>query len=253
MDDRAGDAQWPHEIARLQSAVQATGPGTARDHLRGRLWRLLFEALMRFLRIHDRHSHSTACADLEDIAAAKALEILSRAESGAWDSSGRSAAEISGYLSSAARFGWIDHIQRRTREVRIPDDAGAESLLEHDATGTASSPESPTVSAEARELADALRACVERLPDRERRVWFYRAYYEMSSREIAVHPQVRLNAPHVDVVLQRTRGALRDCMRGKGHELTDLPAGAFVDLWEMLATMADQEAPGNGGRDWRIP
>ena len=227
--------QWPLEIARLQAILKSTDAEPARNALRGALWRLLFEALTRHLRYHGRHAASAEPADLEDIASAKALEMLFRAESGAWDLSGRSAAEISGYVSSAARHGWVDHVQRSARHVRLPDEDGPDPCLGREPVR---GNESPTHRAEARELAEALRGCVERLPERERRVWLFRAYYEMSSRTIAEHPQIRLKTAHVDVVAQRARAAVRECMGNKGHDLADLPPGAFVDLWEVLEAMA---------------
>ena len=242
------EALWPREVARLQAAIRGTPSGPARDLLRGALWRLLFEALFRCLTLQSRGARHADRADLEDIASEKALEILSRAESGAWDSSGRSAAEISGYISTAARYGWIDHVQRSSRE--IPTSEEDESVLPVDAhLATATATAAPTSRAEAAELALAVRECAEALPARERRVWFYRAYYDMSSREIAEHPQVQLKAPHVDVLAQRARAALRNCLEAKGHAAGDPPPGAFVDLWEALESMAEQDSIENSPRE----
>jgi RNA polymerase sigma factor (sigma-70 family) len=229
--------QWPLEIARLQATLRSTSCDMARDTLRGALWRLLFEALSRHLRFHGRSAPAAEPADLEDIAASKALEMLSRAESGAWDLSGRSAAEISGYVASAARHGWVDHVQRSARHVRLANDEALDPRVER-GRHPARPEDSPANRTEAREIASALRACVERLPERERRVWLFRAYYEMSSRTIAQHPLISLNAAHVDVVAQRARAAVRECMTRKGHDVGDLPPGTFVDLWEVLESMA---------------
>jgi RNA polymerase sigma factor (sigma-70 family) len=235
------DPVWALEVLRLHAAVRSIPSGRERDGSRGDLWRLLFESLMRYLRGQSRSFRNCSVNDLEDIAAEKALEILGRAESGAWDLSDRSAAEVSGYIAKVARNGWLDFVKRAAREVRMndddspePDGNGLPKL--HAERGT-----TPSDLAESAELANAVRECAARLPERERRVWFFRAYYDMSSREIAAHPAVALKPAHVDVIAQRARDALRDCLRSKGHEGGDAPAGAFVEIWEQLESMARRE------------
>jgi DNA-directed RNA polymerase specialized sigma24 family protein len=236
-------AQWPLEILRLAGALRSQETGFPREAARGDLWRLLFEALMRFLLSHARHSAATERAVLEDIAAEKALELLGRAESGAWDITGRSPSEVAGYVSTAARYGWIDHVQRAGREVQPSESDGYASphslrLVDDQIDG-----------AEATEWVHALRDCVDALPDRGRRAWFFRAYYEMSSRDIAQHPLVAINAPHVDVLVQRTREALRKCLQKKGHEVEDAGRRAFVELWEYFDTLARREEAATPLRD----
>lgn len=231
-------AHWPLEVARLRESIAAATLACERDAARGSLWRLLFEALMRYLRLHSRHARGVSPADLEDIASEKALEILARAESGAWDLAGRSSAEISGYISRVARNGWIDLVHRVSREVRAPEGGDPDQAPEGILLRAAGSSPGPEECAESAELTLALRDCVERLPARERRVWFFRAFYDMSSREIAAHPRVGLNAAHVDVVAQRARQALRDCLERKGHAAGAAPAGAFVQLWALLERLA---------------
>jgi len=235
---------WPLEVARLQAALRDCQPGSTRDELRGELWRLLFEALSRQLRLQSRTARYVQAADVEDIASEKALEILARAESGAWDSSGRSPAEISGYISSAARYGWIDYVQRASREVRVQEDDGEVHEYPTGNSSPAGAAVAPADRAESLELASAVRDCASALPERDRRIWFYRAFYDMSSREIAQHPLVRLRAAHVDVLVQRARVALRDCLRAKGHDDGEAPAGAFVELWAALESMAEHEGGG---------
>lgn len=238
-------ALWPLEIARLQAAFVSSPEHSARDALRGALWRLLFESLGRFLRIQSRGWRSLDPSDLEDIAAEIALEILLRAESGAWNPAGRSGAEISGYVAAAARNGWIDFVQRTTREPRMPEMGTPEVLPDSPLVQAAPASDDPADRAEARELARAVRECAEILPARERRVWFLRAFYEMSSRDIADHPAVRLNAPHVDVLVRRARVALRDCVQRKGHHLEGTPRAAFVELWDLLESMEERECGEN--------
>ena len=63
---------WPLELARLQVALGGEDASQARDHARGAFWRLLFQALVRFLRIHSR---SADASTLEDIAAERIATI----------------------------------------------------------------------------------------------------------------------------------------------------------------------------------
>jgi RNA polymerase sigma factor (sigma-70 family) len=236
-------ARWPLEVLRRHASLRAAPPGPAREAERGALWRLVFEALVRYLRVHSRGWSGVDPADLEDIAADKALEILGRAESGAWNPAGRSAAEVAGYVSSAARFGWIDFARRDARETRVPDVAELESRADRRPHAPGPEPAAgPAERAEAVELAAALRECIARLRPRDRRVWFLRAYHDLSSREIAAHPEVRLAPAHVDVVMQRTREALARCLAARGHGAGAAPRGAFVELWELLESMAGSEA-----------
>jgi RNA polymerase sigma factor (sigma-70 family) len=238
---------WPAEIVRLHAALKAADGAPARDRYRGALWRLLIEALTRFLRGHARRAGAWADAEIEDIAAEKALGMLARAESGAWDVAGRTPGEIVQYVSHAARNGWLDHASRSRREVLRAPAEGEEEVEESGAGEIAPATSGTTEGAtEARELALALRSCVERLPERERRVWFFRAYYEMSSRAIADHPLVQVRVAHVDVINQRARDALRACMRGKGHDLVGFPPEAFVELWEALEGLAHGFPPPSG-------
>ena len=53
----------------------------------------------------------------------------------------------------------------------------------------------------------------------------------MPSKDIAVHPELCLKASYVDVLLQRVRQAIRDCMLRKGFEAQDMPPGTFAELW----------------------
>jgi hypothetical protein len=53
----------------------------------------------------------------------------------------------------------------------------------------------------------------------------------MPSKEIALHPEVKLKIGHVDVILQRSREAIRNCMKHKGFETGHMPPGTFTELW----------------------
>jgi DNA-directed RNA polymerase specialized sigma24 family protein len=66
---------------------------------------------------------------------------------------------------------------------------------------------------------------------RSRRIWLFRVFYEMPTRDIASHPDISLKPGHVDVLLQRCRETIRDCMRAKGHDLHEIPPGTFIEMW----------------------
>lgn len=240
---------WPAELARLQPQLRLAGGQPGREHARTAFWCLLVQVLERFLRGYARRANSSWDDEIQDLASEKALGLLLRAESGAWDLSGRHSGEIVRYLSHAARNGWLDHVTATRRESSRGDLPGdVEAMEEWMDVGPlpserASAP-SAEASVEASELAAALRDCVTQLPERDRRVWFYRAFYEMNSKDIAEHPQIGLRTDHVDVINQRAREALRRCMGNKGHDLTEFPKEAFVQLWEVLEDMA-REGEGN--------
>jgi hypothetical protein len=58
-------------------------------------------------------------------------------------------------------------------------------------------------------------------------------FLERPSREIA--GRLGVKESHVDVIVQRARAALRECMRKKGHPDTALMPGAFVEIWSAIA------------------
>jgi len=168
--------------------------------------------------------------DLEDLASQKALELLLRAEEGAWDPGGRPDHEVAGYVSKVARHALVDLARRRGRESPAPDDPEAWATVLAERGGDAVRPEDRIV---AQEFARALRACVAALAPRAQLAWYHRVFLERPSREIAA--DLGLSPAHVDVVVQRARAALRACMEQKGHRDPQLRAGAFVELWRHFA------------------
>ena len=97
--------------------------------------------------------------------------------------------------------------------------------------------------AESKAYAEALKRCAETLENRARTIWLFRVFYEMSSKEISTHPEVRIKPGYVDVILQRVRDSLRECMRRKGHDTHQLPTGVFVELWRAFR-MEEAQAVG---------
>jgi len=195
---------------------------------------MLNSLIMNYLRIQSSRSTRVAAEDLEDIAAQKSLDLLCKSEQGEWDPSGRNPGEIVSFLTAVARNGLVDFL-RRNRHLVMSDPADDPVWATHQAlpTGMASSGALPSHQVERREYVKALRDCVSGLQPRAQQVWFYRVFLEMPSKEIASHPEVKLNAGNVDVILQRTREVVRDCMIRKGYDPQDMPPGTFSELWRL--------------------
>jgi len=207
---------WPTRLRRACEQVGQLREGAARDEARGEVWLILNAVISRFLRGHARTLGRISAQDREDIAAQKSLDLLRRIEQGTWDMEEREPAEIAGFLSQVARYGLLDFLRadRRRKDPPPPREMDSEGMSEW-----------------GREYVRALRQCVAHLTDRARRIWFFRVLCSMPSKEIASHPDVRLKSGHVDVVLQRARQAMRECMEQQGYEPRDMPPGTFVELW----------------------
>lgn len=225
---------WPSELAAACAALR-NAPRDGRDAPRGRLWRVLHAALFAAARAQARRVMAASAEDLEDIASAKALELLGRAEEGTWDPSGRPAHEIAGFVSRVARNGLIDLARRRGHEAPPPsDDAAWDAPIEDPAA-------TPEEALAAREFVAALAACVGALAPRSRQLWFRRVFLGVASRELAA--LTGLQAAHVDVIVSRARAALRGCMEAKGYGSDDVRPGAFAALWPV----AEREWREQGG------
>lgn len=219
--------RWPGRLLDAHAVLRAPGAG-AREK-RAALedaWLILHTALVRFARAHASRGGQASREDVEDVASEKALELVRRLESGAWDPSGHGPGAIAGFLGTVARNGLVDRFRKQGKHMELRDEDAEAQPSEAPVDGNADA------RLESRVFATALQDCAARLKERDRCVWFFRVFYELPSREIAAHPEIRLKAPHVDVILQRCRRAVRDCMRKKGHEVTELPRGTFLHLWE---------------------
>ena len=237
-------ALWPLRIAACCKSLRDGPSPSRRDALRGETWAALHAALMRFLRARVRRGYPSR-EDLEDIASAKAIELLSRAESGVWTPEGRSAGEIASYVATVARNGLVDFSRRTRHEAHSDDDSNEDEDGGEHAPRSEEPP--PHALVEGRELSHALRDCVQRLQPRARRVWFFRAFYEMTSREIAAHPDVGLEAAYVDVVAKRARDSLRACLAERGLDASEPTPGAFVELWAALESVERLAQDRTGG------
>lgn len=186
--------------------------GAARERARAWAWRLLHAALFGALRMQAGRIAPVSQEDLEDLASAKSLELLARAEAGLWDPQPHTPHEVAGFIRRVARNGLVDLARRRSRESPPPEN---EELWDMTIASRLPAAEGPDDWASAREFAAALEGCVRELAPRARQVWFLRACLERSSRDIAALAGV--SAANVDVIVMRARAALADCMMGKGH------------------------------------
>lgn len=233
--DRPPEPRWPTCLARLRDDLAGTD-GDARQEARGQRWLLLNSVLLRYLRIHAAHLGSASREEFEDIAAEKSLDLLLRAGSGQWNSTGRSEGEIAAYLSTIARNGLLDLFRHPDRRRVTGVESGAElDPPAHDGGAMARSA-NPEAEVARRDFVRALCDCAAKLAPRSRVIWLFRVFYEMSSKEIASHPEVNLERGHVDVLLQRCRRAIRDCMQRRGFTAGDMPPGTFIELSIVSAT-----------------
>lgn len=228
-----GERRWPDRLREFSEELRNPPDDAARTAALGRTWKVLHAALSLYLRSHSTRFGPVAREDLEDLAGEKSLELLRRVVSGKTTFAGRSAAEIASFLSKVARNELLDRARRNARWADPPGEDLPEPE-QRDPGATMSSSEFPDVRVQRREFVDALRQCITQLDRRSRLSWFCRVFYRMSSKDIAVHPDLGLKASHVDVLLQRARKTIRDCMRRRGFDAHDMPPGTFVEMWGAL-------------------
>jgi RNA polymerase sigma factor (sigma-70 family) len=225
---------WPARLAVVCEALHGASNPTHRNRWRTEAWLLLNTSLRQYVRAHASRLGRIRPEDVEDIAASKSLDLMCKAESGRWSPAGRSTEEIVAYLSASARNGLVDLLRDRER-FRQPDEAHSAQWLAGRAVNAEHvNWETPELEGERRDFALAVRDCAARLQARARKVWFFRAFYDMSSKEIAAHPEIALKPGHVDVLLQRTRQALKECLAARGYESQEMPPGCFAEIWESM-------------------
>lgn len=239
------ESSWPQRIIELASRLIARD-ADLETRIVPELWRCLHVKLLQHGRAQSRRLGALPVQDLEEMASRKALDLLNRIDSGEWDAARASPAEVVGFVSTVAHNGVVDALRRHSRHTRIPleDWMDGEGAAEWPTT-----PEQPPDGGlDRREFAEALVACAAHLRPTHRRIWIFRVFYDMSSKQIARHPEVELKASHVDVVLQRVRQRLRTCMQSRGLETHRLPPGSFAALWSAFRLRDSLEG---GGPDER--
>lgn len=217
--------QWAN---RLRNLCDRTAEDTAPPS-RAEAWQIVYFNLSRYLRYHSARLGRIDPDDIADIASQKTLELMHKVDMSLGPLVELPAERISGFLSTVARNGLITFLKKAGRTVT---ESGGDELT--GAMRAESSDGGPAALLESREYARALCACVQVLEERARTLWFFRVCYDMSSRDIAGHPRVKMSPSHVDVALHRVRQAVRNCMRKNGYETDRMPPGTFAALWQVL-------------------
>lgn len=234
------EPQWPGRLIGI-CAELARAREPERSGLRVHAWVLLRDCLHSMLRQEAARFPGATPEDLEDVASAKALDLLLRAERGSWNPTNRSSGEVVSYLRATARHGLVRNTQQRSRTVPLERAVAREGEGEARTSEWDAPLSAPERSVESREFAERLLDCLDPLRPRSRRVWLLRAVYEMGSRDIAEHPQVRASVANVDVILMRVREHLKACLAANGHEPGPLPAGTFTLIWDRMSRAAAQD------------
>jgi RNA polymerase sigma factor (sigma-70 family) len=230
-----GQPRWPLRLQEVSTQLQKGRIHPSRDTLIGEAWLLIKTALSRYLRFHAARLGPVTSEDLEDIASEKAFDLLCKIELKEWDLSGRHATEIQSYLSHTARNGLVNWLKKTRRQVRESGEERQDGQLETPHRRSQATAEvRPDVEIERREFVDELQKCVDLLSRRDRRIWFLRVFCEMKTKEIARHPEVGLKPGHVDVLIQRSRSTVKDCMQNKGFGPGDVYPGTFTALWKTV-------------------
>ncbi len=236
---------WPLRLQQLSQELRSERPSQARDRTRAETWAILNFALLRYLNSQMHHYRRLSQEDIEDLASEKSLDLVSNLESGRWEVAGRTGPEIAAYLAATARNGIVDLLRSPDCRRRVEGTAMSEGReIGNENPLPPHAPDSPV---ERRAFIEALRDCADRLQPRSRRIWFFRVFYDMATKEIAAHPEIGLNPAHVDVVLSNVRSAIRECMENKEQRLRDLPPGSFFEIWKSFHGIKLEEL----GRDER--
>jgi len=233
---RDSEPGWAILLAGLLEQLGDELSDGARLAKRTEAWVLLNAALRRYLRRHAARMGRFDPADLEDIASEKSLELVARAESRTWRvSRSRAAGELAAYLDRVARNGIVDALRARARQADFEEEHRVATDGRTDAASSwADRGPGPDSLVESRDFVAALSECAGALPRRSFIPWFLRVFHDMSTREIATHPDVGLKPGHVDVILMRAREAISRCMQAKGHDPAGMPPGTFIELWRQF-------------------
>jgi DNA-directed RNA polymerase specialized sigma24 family protein len=222
-DQPEPDPRWPERLLELCRDLRETSSVDRQNRVRGELWLLAFAAVSRYVRYHAQ-SGTVDPEDLKDIASEKALAFLQHASEPVWSAEVTHPGQVCSYFSTLAHNGLMDHFRSRRRWVQ----PSAVDVVRESVAGPQSQPESYVTR---RQFADALRDCTNGLTAKARVSWFLRVMLDMSTRDIANHPGVRMNVAAVDMMLSRTRKTVRERMREKGFEPQDIPPGTLALLW----------------------
>ena len=224
-------AFWSRALAeRLTQFNKSRGtPGEGRAL--GELWTLLSSTLQLTVRLQARKLGPLQPEDVEDIASEKAIAILSRFLDDQVRVDLGKPEVVARWTLTIARNGVIDHLRRTNTRSQEP--LKSLELISYEKTSHRSGT-GFTESADASTFARALVNCVSGLTETQRTAWFLRVFYDMSSADIARHPDVAATPGSVNVMLSRVRRKVSNCMRRKGLFGSELPAGTFARLWALV-------------------
>ncbi|MFH1573559.1 MAG: sigma-70 family RNA polymerase sigma factor [Acidobacteriota bacterium] len=236
------DLHWAGRLRDLCHQLRLCGDDRAKKRVCGDIWLLLNAALSRCLRYHSSRLGPLSPDDIKDIASEKSLELLNRIGEDKWDVTHLLPVEVAAYISKVARYGLLDGLKQRRRQSRHPVEghAGLDECIDDGRMGTGFL-ETPDLILDRREFARALRKCAEQLESRALAIWFLRVFLAMPSKRIAVHPNVKLKPAHIDVILQRARKAVRECLCRGGYDSADMPPGAFTEMWKVFSGWVGSE------------
>lgn len=234
---------WVERVRALSAQLATPLDDRRRAEARGELWLLLCSALAQSIRAQRASIGHLSREDVEDLASNKALDLLRGVEEGRIVFEEDTAERIPAFMARISRNAIIDLLRKeRGREGR-PSEEEEEELPTSDAPSRASDRADVASSpVEFDELARAIDSCLERLAPRARRIWIFRTLFEMSSREIADHPDIGLRADYVDVLVGRVRNAVRACLAEHGFEGNHENLSGIARLWERLAQRDAREA-----------
>jgi len=219
-------AAAPRQLSALAQSLDADPGDTS---ARAEFWKILNALLYIRLRSASAKLGPLSREDTFDLCAEKSLELMTQFDAGQWRPQ-TDVATVSGFLATVARNGLIDHLRMQERhKTTSTDDAEAVA----DVAGVfAPAGTSPDVSTSRHEFVEALVACADGLKPRDRSVWLFRVFLDMSTRSIAEHPEVTMTAGNIDVVLRRCRENMRECMLAKEFDVSEMPHGTLVALWK---------------------
>ncbi len=226
-----GAARWPQRLQALVAQLHAGGEAAGRES-RGEIWLILRTVTAGYVRFHGTRRGRLSAAEVADISAQKSLDLLLRVDSHQWRPDREDPGQVRAFISTVSRNGVVDVLRRQGRTTRLPDPEEL-AMRNPQPNSAAGANERPTDRVEAAEFVECLHDCVGGLTPRARKLWFFRVLYEMPSKGIANHPEIRMTVGHVDVALQRCRRTISECMADKGMKLRVLPPGTFAALWEL--------------------
>ena len=149
--------------------------------------------------------------------------------------------DVSGFVAQTSRNAIIDHLRRERTRRGGNGDAHAPVDAAELASGRSHDAIPPSNRVEFAEVTAALDRCIETLAPRARRIWIFRTFFEMSSRDIAAHPDVRLTPANVDVIVGRARSALRACLEKGGIGAADLAVAGMARLWDRFVRASSRD------------